>query len=74
MPPDIEPAITVLLHAGFLVSDLPNVRTFYESVLGLTSLPDRLALPYTGEWYALNEHQQLHLIQLPNPDGASHWP
>lgn len=43
-------------------------------MLGLTPLPDRLALPYAGEWYALNEHQQLHLIQLPNPDAASMRP
>lgn len=62
MPPDIEPAITALLHAGLLVSDLPTTSTFYESVLGLTPLPDRPALPYVGEWYALNGHQQLHLM------------
>jgi catechol-2,3-dioxygenase len=71
MPPDIEPAITALLHAGLLVYDLPTARTFYESVLGLTPLPDRPALLYSGEWYALNGHQQLHLMQLPNPDAAS---
>lgn len=65
--PDIQPAITGLLHAGLLVSDLPTARAFYESVLGLGRL-SRPDLPYPGEWYALNAHQQLHLMQLPGPD------
>lgn len=62
--------ITGLFHAGLLVSDLAAARKFYESVLGLTRMvrPD---LPYPGEWYALNDYQQLHLMQLPNPDQAS---
>ena len=68
--PDIRPDITGLLHAGFLVFDLTAARAFYESVLGLDRLP-RPDLPYPGEWYALNAHQQLHLMQLPNPDQAS---
>lgn len=65
-----QPAITGLLHAGLLVSDLVNARTFYESVLGFIPLP-RPDMPYPGAWYALNEQQQLHLMQLPNPDQAS---
>jgi catechol 2,3-dioxygenase-like lactoylglutathione lyase family enzyme len=65
------PEITALLHAGLLVSDLARAKRFYESVLGLTRHPDRPALPYPGEWYALGGGQQLHLMQLPNPDAAS---
>lgn len=68
--PDSRPAINGLLHAGLLVSDLNRARTFYESVLGLLPLP-RPELPYPGEWYALNAQQQLHLMQLPNPDETS---
>lgn len=68
--PDLPPAITGLLHAGLLISDLATARTFYESVLGFTPL-DRPDLPYSGAWYALNHQQQLHLMQLPNPDQAS---
>jgi glyoxylase I family protein len=67
----LEPIFTALLHAGLLVSDLPRARSFYESVLGLTPLPDRPALPYPGLWYGLNHQQQLHLMQLPNPDAGS---
>lgn len=62
--------ITGLFHAGLLVSDLAAARKFYESVLGLIRMP-RPDLPYPGEWYALNDYQQLHLMQLPNPDQAS---
>lgn len=66
---DPVPQLTGLLHAGLLVADLTVARSFYESVLGLVRLP-RPDLPYPGEWYALGP-QQLHLMQLPNPDQAS---
>ena len=68
MTSDVEPAITALLHAGLLVSDLATARAFYESVLGFKPMPDRPDLPYPGQWYALSGQQQLHLMQLSNPD------
>ena len=64
---DKRTEITGLFHAGFLVSDLDAARNFYETVLGLVRMP-RPDLPYPGIWYALNDYQQLHLMQLPNPD------
>lgn len=63
--------ITALLHAGLLVSDLALAKAFYESVLGLTPYPTRPDLPYPGEWYDLGGGQQLHLMQLANPDAGS---
>ncbi|OZA13844.1 MAG: glyoxalase [Hydrogenophilales bacterium 17-62-8] len=63
--------IGALLHAGLLVSDLARAKVFYESVLGLKRIADRPALPYPGEWYDLGAGQQLHLMNLPNPDAAS---
>lgn len=74
MPANQPPVVTSLLHAGLLVADLPKAKIFYESVLGLTPLPNRPALPYPGAWYALNPQQQLHLMCLPNPDTASQRP
>lgn len=68
--PESNTNITGLFHAGLLVSDLAAARAFYESVLGMTPMP-RPDLPYPGAWYALNDLQQLHLMQLPNPDQAS---
>jgi catechol 2,3-dioxygenase-like lactoylglutathione lyase family enzyme len=63
--------ISALLHAGLLVSDLARAKNFYESVLGLTRYPNRPDLPYPGEWYDLGGGQQLHLMQLANPDAHS---
>lgn len=65
------PDVATLLHAGLLVSDLTRARHFYESVLGLAPSPHRPALPYPGEWYELGGGQQLHLMNLPNPDAAA---
>jgi glyoxylase I family protein len=71
--PDSFPSadITALHHAGLLVADLARAKVFYESVLGLTRYPDRPGLPYPGEWYDLGGGQQLHLMQLANPDAGS---
>lgn len=66
--------VTALLHAGLLVSDLARAKVFYESVLGLSLLPNRPALPYPGAWYDLGNGQQLHLMQLPDPDVGSTRP
>lgn len=65
------PDVCALHHAGLLVSDLARAKTFYESVLGLKPYSNRPDLPYSGEWYDLGNGQQLHLMQLPNPDAAS---
>ena len=63
--------VTALMHAGLLVSDLARAKGFYESVLGLRLYPNRPDLPYPGAWYDLGGGQQLHLMQLHNPDEAS---
>lgn len=61
-----------LHHAGLLVADLARAQGFYEGVLGLKQLP-RPNLLYPGIWYALGT-QQLHLMQLPNPDAGTTRP
>ena len=66
--------ITALLHAGLLVADLARAKVFYESVLGLSVVRNRPDLPYPGEWYELGGGQQLHLMNLPNPDRGSTRP
>ncbi|MFZ0107098.1 MAG: VOC family protein [Thiobacillus sp.] len=63
--------VTALHHVGLLVADIARARYFYESVLGLEPFPHRPELPYPGAWYELGSGQQLHLMQLPNPDAAS---
>ncbi|MCA1978109.1 MAG: VOC family protein [Thiobacillus sp.] len=67
------PEISTLLHAGLLVADIDRARHFYEGLLGLVPCP-RPALPYPGAWYELGGGQQLHLMNLPNPDAETARP
>jgi glyoxylase I family protein len=60
--------ITGLLHATFLVDDLDRSRVFYEQVLGLFVDAKRPDLGFPGVWYDIGANQQIHLMQLPNPE------
>ncbi|MBK8568827.1 MAG: VOC family protein [Nitrosomonadales bacterium] len=60
--------ITRLLHATFLVEDLDRARIFYENVLGLVPDGMRPEMSFPGVWYNVGIHQQIHLMQLPNPE------
>lgn len=60
--------ITRLLHATFLVEDLDRTRIFYENVLGLVPDGMRPEMSFPGVWYNVGIHQQIHLMQLPNPE------
>lgn len=59
--------ITALLHATFLVEDLIGSRNFYESVLGLRLDEKCHEMDFPGVWYDVGA-QQIHLMQLPNPE------
>ncbi len=65
--------ITRLHHASVIVSDLQAARNFYEGVLGLVPSPKRPVLPYDGAWYEIGTNQ-IHLLQVPNPDAESKRP
>jgi len=60
--------LTALLHCTFLTADLGRSGQFYESVLGLLPNPSRPDLGYPGVWYDVGAAQQIHLMQLPNPE------
>ena len=60
--------ITALLHASFLVVDVTKAKVFYELTLGLMPSDARPDLGFPGVWYNIGTHQQLHLMQLPNPE------
>jgi catechol 2,3-dioxygenase-like lactoylglutathione lyase family enzyme len=62
-----------LLHSSLLVSDLARARPFYEGVLGLKPSPLRPPMNFDGVWYELGE-QQIHLLELPNPEAALEKP
>ena len=59
--------ITALLHSTLLTADLERSRRFYETLLGLLPSPLRPDLGYPGVWYEIGA-QQIHLMQLPNPE------
>lgn len=61
-------------HATFLSSDLARSRDFYEGVLGLRSNPDRPQMSFDGVWYDIEVNQQIHLMQLPNPEAGLQRP
>lgn len=62
-----------ILHASFIVSDIQRALAFYHDILGLEVDPGRPDLGYPGAWLELGQ-QQLHLLQLPNPDPVDKRP
>lgn len=62
-----------LLHASVIVSDTQRALRFYRELLGLQEAVDRPDLGYPGAWLIVGD-QQLHLLELPNPDPVSGRP
>ncbi len=56
-----------LLHASLIVADTGRALAFYRDILQLPVVPDRPELGYPGAWLAVGR-QQIHLLELPNPD------
>lgn len=59
--------ISSIAHVGVLVADTARALGFYRDVLGLVLDPSRPDLGYPGAWLTLGA-QQVHLLELPNPD------
>ena len=60
-------------HASFLVTELERTEEFYCQTLGLKKLA-RPDLGYPGLWLEIQQSQQLHLMQLPDPDAGRQAP
>jgi glyoxylase I family protein len=58
--------ILSLNHASFIVTDLDISLVFYGDILGLQQV-DRPDLGFPGAWFQVGT-QQIHLLQLDNPD------
>ena len=69
-----EKQVLKLHHISFIVKDLDVALEFYQQVLGLECDSTRPDLGYPGAWLMLPGDQQLHLMQLPNPDINSKRP
>lgn len=61
-----------LHHVSLIVSDTEKALSFYREILGLKTC-QRPDLPFPGAWLELND-QQIHLLELPNPDPVSGRP
>lgn len=66
--------ITNLHHVSLIVEDLNIALAFYQEVLGLEIDNARPDLGYPGAWLLLPAQQQLHLMQLDDPDKNSERP
>ena len=56
-----------IAHASMLVSDTESALKFYRDILGLSVDSGRPDLGYPGAWLNVGD-QQVHLLELPNPD------
>lgn len=59
--------IASIHHVSLIVADTERALVFYRDLLGLDVDPTRPSLGYPGAWLKLGD-QQIHLLELPNPD------
>ena len=69
-----EKIILKLHHASLIVEDLKVALAFYQEVLGLETDDSRPDLGYPGAWLILPGQQQIHLMELDDPDKNSERP
>lgn len=55
-------------HATFVTENLERSLDFYTGILALECDPSRPEMAFEGAWLNLAAPQQIHLMQLPNPD------
>ena len=63
----MEFEIQRILHSSVLVRDTKTALEFYQGILGLALDESRPDLGYPGAWLQIGD-QQIHLLELPNPD------
>ncbi len=65
--------ILQLHHASLIVADVSRALHFYVDVLGLDVDTTRPTMAFHGAWLKVGP-QQLHLLELPNPDPVNGRP
>src|SRR4030067_1815938 len=60
-------------HVSVIVADTERALAFYRDVLGLPVDAQRPDLGYPGAWLTIGA-QQIHLLELPNPDPVTGRP
>lgn len=66
-------AVLSIHHVSLLVADTQKALKFYINLLGLEQDHGRPDLGYPGAWVNIGG-QQIHLLELPNPDPVSGRP
>ncbi|MCW8943894.1 MAG: VOC family protein [Sedimenticola sp.] len=54
-------------HGSLVVADTETALAFYQGILGMALDDSRPDLGYPGAWLNVGE-QQIHLLEVPNPD------
>lgn len=65
---DNPPNLYALHHVSIIVSDTKRALGFYHKLLGLGIDASRPDLGYPGAWLNINGNQQIHLLEVPNPE------
>lgn len=65
--------ISKILHASLIVEDTETSLAFYCGVLGISIDINRPDLGFPGAWLNIGD-QQIHLLELPNPDPVNGRP
>ncbi|MDH5517233.1 MAG: VOC family protein [Gammaproteobacteria bacterium] len=66
-------AVLAMHHCSVIVNNTNDSLAFYQGVLGLELDSARPDLGYPGAWLNVGQ-QQIHLLELPNPDSAASRP
>ena len=70
----MKPIVSSLHHVSLLVADTRRALGFYQGILGLRPSDKRPDLGFPGAWFELGHGQQIHLLQLPDPDRGRERP
>jgi len=64
-----------ILHASLVIKDTDQSLKFYHEILGMAIDSSRPDLGYPGAWLNISSgKQQIHLLELPNPDPIDNRP
>ncbi len=61
-------AIQHIHHVSFIVENVAVSLEFYCNLLGLEKKSTRPNMDFAGAWLKVNEQQEIHLLELNNPD------
>ena len=65
---------TGILHSSIIVKDCTQSLTFYLNILEMQLINQRPDLGFPGAWIKINDLQQIHLLEVPNPDSITNRP